>query len=121
MWGRILQILCAGWLAASPLLLSGTSRPSMLLGAACALLVTFLAVGSFHRRVPHLHVATVFPALWLIGGAFLAAPGRPPLLVQSNVIIGLMLLILVLVPNHATSPPRGWDTYNERYRRAARN
>jgi hypothetical protein len=123
MWGRILQILCAGWLAISPFALSGYGAPSMLVtitDVVCAAVVALLAAVSYHRRVPQLHLATVIPALWLIGTAILKTPSPPPPIHQSGVITGLLLLLLVLVPTHASSPPRGWDAYNDRYRSTAR-
>lgn len=118
MWGRILQMLCAGWLAVSPFLLSAGEEPALafISNFVCASVIFLLAAGSFYRRAPHLHVATALPALWIIAVAFLAEPSPPPPLHQNGVILGMVLLILIFVPSHAAKPPRGWHEFNARYR-----
>lgn len=118
MWGRILQIAVAGWIAASPLLLGvgdgGGIATAINLGGAA--IMAILAAASMHPRWPHLHLGSALPALGLIGAAFLLSGHPAPPLQQSNIIASLLLLILVLVPTHANRPPAGWEEFNQRYR-----
>ncbi len=118
MWGRILQIAAACWIAASPFALTQGADSPLLRGTnlASAIIIALLALGSFHRRLPHLHVATAAPAIWMIGVTFLTVQTPPPPVYQSNAIMGLMLLILMLVPSRSAEPPHAWQEFNARYR-----
>jgi len=115
MWGRVLQISVACWLAMSPFIFGhGDGLYLWMHDFASAAVIGILAILSFNQRLKHLHIATVIPALWMIGGAFLLVPTPPPPAYQNHLILGLLLLILILVPSNANEPPRGWQEYHQR-------
>jgi peptidoglycan/LPS O-acetylase OafA/YrhL len=120
MWGRILQLLVACWLAASPFVFGHGADATYLLihDFASAAVIALFALLSFHPRLKHAHLATALPAFWMIAAAFVSVPSPPPPAYQNHVILGLFLLILVLVPSHASAPPRLWREYHKSEDRA---
>jgi hypothetical protein len=71
----------------------------------CALLVVVLSLASFSERLRHSHFATVAVGLWLMGWGYVS--GAAPAF-QNDLITGLVLVMLAIIPNEATQPPRSW-------------
>src|SRR5688500_15605034 len=105
MWPRLAELLIAAWLAASPFALrqevSPLGLPPWLSDMACAVLIAVCALLSFTRRLGWLHFAEIAVAAWLLGYGFLAAPERAPAL-ENDILVGLVLPMFAIIPNHAT-------------------
>ena len=113
MWGRILEIMFGLWLIISPFIFGHYPMNQILWmnDMVCGSIVVLLALLSFWHRLRHAHIAILAVALWLIGfahlyGGYPAAPGY-----QNNVITGLILLLLAIIPNQAKQPPLAWRHY----------
>ena len=118
MWGRLLQLLVACWIAGSPMILGDRNdgRFAGLHFLACGAAVAFFAALSFHPRCRYAHLGTVVPAAWMLVVAYFVVPYPLPVLHQSAIVAALLLLVLALVPTHASTPPPSWVAFNARYR-----
>jgi hypothetical protein len=110
MWARVIEILMAAWLAASPLIFrhSPDARLLWVTDLSCALGVAIFSILSFRPELSKLHLLNLAAACWLLGVGAFAAPSPPPPALQNEVMIGLLLLMFAIVPSHASDPPRSW-------------
>ena len=67
-----------------------------------------LALLSFWRPLRRAHLAILAVALWLIGFAYLSAGYPPAPALQNDLVLGLLLLMVALVPSQADLPPESW-------------
>lgn len=110
MWARVVEFMLAVWLALSPLIFQHDDRAWLLWGSdfTCAALVAALALLSYYEPTRNAHLLTLAVALWLVVfGRFGASHPLPPGM-QNNIVIGLLLMMFAIVPNHAARPPRIW-------------
>jgi hypothetical protein len=79
------------------------------LGAGLAIVV--FALASYWRPLRYAHLAILLVAGWLVGfGRFYGSPPLAPAL-QNDILVGLLLMLLAIVPNEAGEPPRAWRTW----------
>jgi peptidoglycan/LPS O-acetylase OafA/YrhL len=119
MWARISEILLACWLALSPfILVEEANRGSYLLhDFGCAAAIAGFALLSFWPRFGKAHLCTLAVAAWLVGIGFAQPDPPPPLAYQNCVVVGALLIMFVIVPSHASEPPRRWrEFYHQRKR-----
>jgi hypothetical protein len=114
MWPRVAELVIAAWLAASPFVLaqeaSPLGAPPWLSDVSCAGLIAACALLSFTRRFGWLHFGEIAVAAWLLGYGFLAAPEATPAL-ENDILMGLVLPMFAIIPNHATLPPLSWRAF----------
>ncbi|QDT92575.1 SPW repeat domain-containing protein [Gimesia algae] len=116
MWSRVVEFMLGCWLAISPFVFGHAESQSMLwfMDWLCALLIISFALLSYWQPLRHIHLATAFLAVLMIGYGRFAQPAQlipaehviPAL--QNHILTGLLLLMFALVPNHASQPPQGW-------------
>ncbi len=108
MWGRVIEIMTAVWLAMSPFIFRSQHMTSLLtIDLLVALLIAVLAGLSCWKPTRHAHLLTLLVAVGLIvWGRFATAP--PPPVHQNHIVVGLFLLMIALIPNDASQPPTVW-------------
>tara|TARA_R110002073_G_scaffold73085_10_gene178814 strand:+ start:3925 stop:4278 length:354 start_codon:yes stop_codon:yes gene_type:complete len=108
MWGRVIEIMTAVWLAASPFVFQSPVDPVILwVDFGIALLISTLAGLSYWRPTRHAHLLILVVATGLIvWGRFFVVP--PPPVHQNHIVVGLFLLMIALIPNEASKPPLVW-------------
>jgi hypothetical protein len=109
MWARDIEFMLGCWLAVSPFVFAHPASDvrQWAIDFIAAVLVALFALASYARRTQHAHFLTLSVALALIGlGRFGAAIPTPAM--QNNIVIGLLLLMFAIVPNHASQPPAAW-------------
>ena len=114
MWPRIVELLLAAWLAASPWLLPAPTDAASFLrvnALVCAGLIALFALLSFRAAWEKAHLLSFAVALWLIGIAFLQPNPPPPASYQNFVVTGLTLLLFAVLPSRASDPPRAWRKF----------
>lgn len=111
MWARIVECMLGIWLLMSPFIFHHTDDALGLwindLAVGCILVV--LSLASYWRPTAWAHWLILPVAMWLIGfGRF---GSTPPLAgsLQNEIIVGLLLLIFAIIPNHASCPPHEWE------------
>ena len=108
MWGRVIEIMTAVWLAASPFVFGVQADPTLLwadLGV--ALLICVLSALSYWPPTRHAHLLILLVSIGLIvWGRFAVLPPTPAH--QNHIVVGIFLLMMALIPNAASLPPRAW-------------
>ena len=107
MWARIVELVLAGWLAASPMVQShpvGARANSL----ACAAVVAACAIASFSPRMRCAHLASLLVAAWLTGSGWWSAQASPEPFAQNWIVVGLVLAMVAIVPSEALKPPLSW-------------
>lgn len=108
MWGRVVEIMTAVWLAMSPFIF-GVQEDASLLSAdlGIALLICVLSALSYWRPTRYAHLLILFVSIGLIlWGRFAVIPPPPPH--QNHIAVGLFLLMIALIPNESSLPPAAW-------------
>jgi hypothetical protein len=122
MWARVVEVMLGCWLAVSPFIFRFTSEDRVLwfndLFSALGIIV--FALASFWPPTQFAHVVNFAIGLWLIAFGFLASAYPTPPGLQNDIVVGLLLLMLSIIPNHASHPPRPWhDFLARRFNRAS--
>ncbi|QEG38454.1 SPW repeat domain-containing protein [Roseimaritima ulvae] len=108
MWGRVVEIMTAVWLAASPWIFRTAADTSLVWAdLSIALAIATLAGLSYWKPTRHAHLLTLLVATGLIVWGRLAGT-PPPYEHQNHIVVGLFLLLIALIPNDASNPPRAW-------------
>lgn len=108
MWGRVVEIMTAMWLAFSPFVF-GVQSDMVLLWAdlGTALLICMLAGLSYWHPTRYAHLLILAVAIGLaVWGRAAGTP--PPPAHQNHIVVGLFLLMIALIPNEASQPPQVW-------------
>ncbi|MCO8122656.1 hypothetical protein NHH03_12990 [Stieleria sp. TO1_6] len=110
MWGRVVEIMTAVWLAASPFIFFAHSNTSLMWAdLSIALLICVLSGLSYWHPTRHAHLLILLVSLGLIvWGRFAVTPPTP--MHQNHIVVGLFLLMIALIPNDASQPPKAWQT-----------
>lgn len=117
MWPRVIEVMLGCWLAASPFIFRHGPDDRLLwindLLSATGVIV--LALVSWWPPLRLAHVANFLVGLWLIafglwGSSYPAAPA-----LQNDIVVGTLLLMFAILPNHASLPPRPWRNFLARW------
>lgn len=74
------------------------------------LLVVIFGFLSFWNRTHWAHFLILAIALWLIVSGFLAGHPAPPN-AQNEILVGILLGMLAIIPNRANEPPKPWRKF----------
>jgi len=112
MWSRVVEFMLGCWLAVSPFVFQHKPGDALfwVMDWTCALLVIAFAMLSYWPPLRHIHVATAFVALVMIGYGRFTSPEDVAPALQNHILVGLLLLMFALVPNQASRPPRWWHS-----------
>jgi hypothetical protein len=113
MWARVVEVMLGCWLAVSPFVfrISFEDRVLWFNDLLSALGIIVLALVSFWPAMQFAHVVNFAIGIWLIAFGFLASPASTPPGLQNDIVVGLLLLMLAIIPNHASQPPRSWRDF----------
>ena len=110
MWPRQIEFMLGCWLMLSPFIFRHPSDALWLwvTDLSCGAAVLFLSLLSYARGYRYVHLATIGICLWLVlfGYFHQAYPTSPAL--QNDMLLGLLLMMLAIIPNEATLPPPSW-------------
>lgn len=112
MWARVVEIMLGFWLMASPFIFrfSATDGGSSVNELSSGLLVAICGLLSFWHRTHWAHLLILAIALWLIVSGFLAGHPAPPA-AQNEIIVGILLGMLAIIPNRANELPTSWEKF----------
>ncbi|WP_373044776.1 hypothetical protein [Vulgatibacter sp.] len=113
MWARVIEMMIGIWLVFSPFVFGHHgSDPWLAYGDfASGTLLVFFACLSFRPKTKYAHLASLAVVAWLVlfgyfAGGYPSAPGY-----QNDILVGLTLLLIVIIPNHASQPPESWRAF----------
>lgn len=110
MWPRVMEGMLGCWMLATPLVFRGTTAvgdyTASALGSGAIVIV--MALLSFWEPARLARFATLAASLWLAFHGYFAAERPGPPAAQNEIMIGLTLLLLAIIPNEASQPPRAW-------------
>ncbi|MFG0266180.1 MAG: hypothetical protein ACF8AM_13695 [Rhodopirellula sp. JB055] len=108
MWGRVVEIMTAVWLAASPFVFGIQSDTTVLWAdQTIALAICVLSGLSYWHPTRRAHLLILVVAIGLTAwGRFAELPPTP--IHQNHIVVGLFLLMIALIPNDASRPPAAW-------------
>lgn len=109
MWPRNVELMLGLWLAASPFVFGHDSAEPAYWYAdfTAAAIVVACSLLSYWEPTRYAHVGTALVGLGLIGFGFVI-PAPAPAAAQNEIIAGLVLAMLAVIPNEASEPPRQW-------------
>ncbi len=111
MWARYVEMALGVWLLVSPWVLpdagGGVTVVNMLAGA----LVLLLAGLSFTHRLRAAHLGSLLVSIILIGWGWSHFVRPGPAAAQNQILTGLMLGLVTVVPSESFRPPPCWRAY----------
>ncbi len=108
MWGRVVEIMTAVWLALSPFIFRVQGDESLVwIDSLTALTIVCLSGLSYWHPTRHAHLGIIVVATGLaLWGRLAELP--PPPIQQNHIVVGLFLLMIAIIPNEASRPPKAW-------------
>lgn len=113
MWPRVVETMIGVWLLLSPFVFGhpddGTAAWATDL--ACGSATLAFALLSFWRPTRHARWGLLLVVAWLLAYGYFGTPTPPPPHAQNDLVVGLLLLMLALLPNEVNQPPERWRTF----------
>lgn len=116
MWARSAEVMLALWLAAAPFVFGHYGRLEALTASdfAAAGAVAVLALASYADRLRRAHLGILAVSAWLVGFGYFGFAHPAPPGAQNEILTGLTLVLLAIIPMDAERPPRAWREFLER-------
>jgi len=113
MWPRVVEVMLAAWLAASPFILrlDDPAGAEALRAYACAAIVATASCLAYWPPTANARWATVAVGLWLAVRAYLVAAHPASPMIQNEFLVGLLLVMFAIVPNDILRPPPSWRRF----------
>lgn len=115
MWPRDIEAMLGCWLLLSPFIFAHPAeQPAWWINdmASGSAIVT-CALAAYWRPLKRIHLVSVAVALWLIGyGYFSPTPAAPAM--QNDIVLGLLVGTLAIIPSEADRPPEPWRAKRNR-------
>lgn len=110
MWARVAELMIGLWLVISPLVFRGTESVDRFapIDVSVGALVVIFSLLSFWRRTEWAHFGTALVALGMGAFAYLAWERPGPPAAQNEIAVALLLVLLAIIPNEASEPPKPW-------------
>ena len=110
MWPRVAELMIGLWLILSPLIFRGTNAVEQFapLDVTAGAAVVIFSLLSFWDRTEWAHFGTALLAIGLGAFAYLAWERPGPPAAQNEIFVALLLLLLAIIPNEASRPPKPW-------------
>jgi hypothetical protein len=113
MWARVIEIMLGFWLLASPFIFRFDETKNLANDLSCGLAVIVFGFLSHWRRAEWAHFLTLAVALWLVVFGFRAGYPAPPS-AQNQIILGLLVGMLAVIPNRTNEIPAAWRDFYDR-------
>lgn len=110
MWARVAELMIGIWLTLSPFILRHTESLEhfVVIDVAAGSAVVILSLLSFWDRTARAHLVTAALALGLGLFAYFGWDRPGPPAAQNEITVAMLLLLLAIIPNEATRPPKPW-------------
>ena len=118
MWARVAELMIGVWLVLSPFIFRGTESLEhfIVIDISVGSIVVVLSLLSFWDRTAWAHFGTALLALALGLFAYFGWERPGPPAAQNEITVALLLLLLAIIPNEASEPPKPWRDPSTRTR-----
>lgn len=115
-WPRVVEIVVGCWLIMSPFIFGHypVHREFWLNDMICGALIIVISTMSISKRFFRLYLLNLVIALWIILYAYfqIPPPHHAPPWLQNELIAGLILGMIAIVPSDTSRPPREWQEFD---------
>ncbi len=115
MWPRVVEVMVSLWLALSPFVFEHPAETVVYwvndLGAAAAVLT--LALFSFWHRAHRAHLGNILVGGYLLVFGYIQGRVGASPATQNELVVGVLLIMLAIIPSDNLNPPRRWLAYYE--------
>lgn len=110
MWPRVIELALGCWLVLSPFIFRGTATAGdyAINDVICGALAVILSLLSFWSPARRAHLVTLALGMWLALFGYFSAERPGPPAAQNDLVVGLLLVILAIIPTEASEPPVPW-------------
>jgi hypothetical protein len=110
MWPRVVELMLACWLLMMPLVFRGTPAVGeyALNGVVSGAVIAMTSLLSLAPRLQLARLGTLAVAVWVAAHGYFAAPRPGPPAAQNELVVGLILMLFAVLPNHINQPPIPW-------------
>jgi hypothetical protein len=109
MWARVVEFMLACWLGVSPFVFQhGDQLEFWIADWTVAVLVGTLSLACYWRPLRHGHLGILLVTLCLGLWARFSFTSPLPSAAQNEITVALLLMMVAIVPNHASVPPVAW-------------
>jgi hypothetical protein len=96
------------WMLVSPFVFQHRDSLLWYMDWIAATLVIGLSLLSYWHPLRYSHLVTVLVASGMVAFGRIAAGAEVGPGYQNHIVVGLLLLMFAIIPNHASRPPAGW-------------
>ncbi|MDX1582443.1 MAG: SPW repeat protein [Thermoanaerobaculia bacterium] len=115
-WPRLLEIVIGCWLLMSPFLFGHypDHRALWLSDLISGLAIVVISSMSISRKFFRLYLGNLLVAFWIIVHAYGQSPppGHAIPAIQNELITGLVLGMVAIIPSDTSRPPREWQEFD---------
>lgn len=122
MWARYVEVVLGAWLLASPFVFGhfGDRWSWSFTDLICGTILIGLALISLATTCRRAHLWAIALGFWLVLFGYLAGPTPNPPALQNDMVVGLAVLMMAIIPSDASAPPISWQDYFRQQDRAGR-
>jgi hypothetical protein len=109
-WPRDLELALGLWLWTSPFVFRVPlgETEAFVQAFACGAAAIAFALASYHPRLRRAHLASLALGIWLAVHGRFGGAGEPAPHEQNEILVGLLIAMLAIVPSRASEPPAPW-------------
>lgn len=109
MWGRVVEMAIAVWLALSPFIFRVQhDARAIAIDFGLSTIILLFASLSYYRPTRYAHLLTLVVAVGMLAWGRFAYGSPPPPIEQNHIFVGFLLLMIALIPSEASLPPEPW-------------
>lgn len=111
MWARFVEIALGLWLLVATGVLPDPGGGVATVNGVAGVAVLVLASLSFTDRLHWAHLGHLLVAVFLVGWGWSQFPRPGPWAAQNQILTGLMLALVAVIPSESGRPPHAWREY----------
>lgn len=126
MWGRAVEVMLGLWLVLSPFIFRHFEDGGWLWvndmvcgGAVVVVALAAMLALLWWPRLRYVHLAILVVGAWLAGFGYVAGGHPSEGGYQNEILVGLTLMFIALIPTEANVPPVSWRRFYEQREREA--
>lgn len=110
MWARVVECMIGIWLLMSPFIFRHDPDATAIWinDFATGTIIIVVSLFSFWRPLKLIHWGLLAVGVWLVGFGRLSASPPLPGGYQNDILVGLIIVMMAVIPSEASQPPDTW-------------